>query len=117
MCKLNVIFRTATSEMDTRTPDNVEDHLYDVIPMQGQPTTCRDMSTSFITTARAEEAKSTPTVAESKVGGADQTEEYEVMLFAPPTNAEEESINVAQCPAYGLVATAKEGGAEEAITS
>ena len=108
--------------MDTPNYEVVEGHLYDVVQMKEQPTTHCDVSTSFVTTARAEETQSPPThghgsVAESKVGGADQTEEYEVMLFAPPTNAEEESINVAQCPAYGLVATAKEGGAEEAITS
>ena len=111
------MFRTATSEVNTPTHNVIGDmHLYDVVQMKEQPTT----HTSFITTARAEETQSPPTcesVAEPKVGGADETRDYEVMLFAPPTNAEEESINVTQCPAYGLAAKAKVGGGEEPITS
>ena len=96
---LYVAFRTATSEVDTPTYEVIGDHMYDVVQMKEQPTTHSDV---FITTVRAKETQSPPTcgsVAELKVGGADQTGDYEVMLSTPPTNAEEESINVAQCPA------------------
>ena len=113
---LNVVFRTATSKVDTPTHNVVGDiHLYNVV----QPSMTH---TSFITTATAEETQSPPTrgsVAEPKVGGADETGDYEVIASIPPTNAEEESINVTQCPAYGLAAKAKVGGGdrEEPITS
>ena len=114
---LYVVFRTATSEVDTPTYNVIGDiHLYDVVQMKEQPMTY----TSFIPTAPAEETQSPPTresVAEPKVGGADETGDYKVIASIPPTNVEEESINVTQCPAYGLAAKAKVGGGDESITS
>ena len=102
------MFRTATSEVDTPTYNVIGDiHLYDVVQMKEQPTTY----TSFIPSAPAEETQSPPTresVAEPKVGGADETGDYKVIASTPPTNAEEESINVTQCPAYGLAAKEEE---------
>ena len=64
-----MLFRTATSVIPTYDVAG-EALLYGVVHIKEHPRTDSDVTSSFMTTARAEEKQCTPTAAGPKVGGA-----------------------------------------------